>query len=100
MSNVIIKYKKSVDMKFNGNELNVIKFLGDNNNFFRLASSNVDKINTEYTELLIKSVLELSINDVSETIKSLENKKLLVLYFDSGYIQLNDIGEKLYNSKK
>lgn len=87
-------------MNVDNDELRVVKFLGDNNNFFKLASSNIDKINTEYTESLIRKDLGLSIYEVSSIIKSLENKRLIVLYFDSAYIQLNDLGEKLYISQK
>lgn len=86
-------------MNLNQRELTIIKFLGDKGNFFRQANESKDKINNEYTYSLIKDALNMSMDEVNESIKLLDKYKLIVLYFDSAYIQLNDLGEKIYLNK-
>lgn len=87
-------------MNMSNDELKVINFLGKNNNLFKYAKNNRDKIITEDTEKLLRSALGLDFKNISRLIESLDKKNLIVLYFDSAYIQLNDDGEKIYNSEK
>lgn len=83
-------------MNLNEKELKAIKFLGEKGNVFRKASESIDKINNEFTDSLLKETLNLSIDETRKIIEGLDKKGLVVQYFDSAYIQLNNQGEKIY----